>query len=82
MTEFNCQETKKHVHEFLQQELSDAEMNEVAAHLAHCESCEGDYGFEHLFNTVIQRSCNEAPPAELASRIMARVREINAEAGK
>jgi len=82
MAEFDCQETKKHVHEFLQQELSDQEMNEVTTHLAQCESCEGDYGFEHLFNNVIQRSCTEAPPAELAGRIMAKIREINANAGK
>ena len=79
MTEFDCQETKNHVHEFLQRELTESEMNEVTSHLAHCDSCDGDYGFEHLFNTVIQRSCTEAPPAELASRIMARIREINSE---
>jgi len=74
MTDFDCEETKKHVHEYLQAELSDHEMDGILAHLANCDSCEGDYEFEHVFNSVIQRSCTEAPPEELAERILAKIR--------
>lgn len=76
MTEIDCQETKKHVHEFLQQELSDQEMADITDHLANCDSCESDYDFEVMFNQVIQRSCTEAPPQELADRILLKIREV------
>ena len=74
---FDCQETKRHVHEYLHNELSDTEIDEITAHLANCDSCEGDYDFENLFNSVIQRSCDEVPPQELGQRILSRIRDIN-----
>ncbi|MEN9715202.1 MAG: hypothetical protein RJA35_669 [Actinomycetota bacterium] len=76
MTEIDCQETKRHVHEFLQQELSEAEMADITEHIANCDSCENDYDFEVLFNQVIKRSCEEAPPQELADRILGKIREV------
>lgn len=76
MTEFDCQETKRHVHEFLQEELSDQEMADITSHLANCDSCEEDYDFEVLFNQVIKRSCEEAPPQELADRILGKIRDV------
>jgi len=79
MTEFDCQETKRHVHEFLQAELTEAEMDEITAHLANCDSCEADYDFETLFNDVIKRSCDEVPAQELSERILGKIRQTLAE---
>lgn len=76
MTEFDCQETKRHVHEYLHQELSTEEMQDITDHLANCDSCEEDYDFEVIFNQVIVRSCTEAPPQELADRVLKKIREI------
>jgi anti-sigma factor (TIGR02949 family) len=76
MTEFDCQETKRHVHEYLHAELSTDEMQDITAHLANCDSCEADYDFEVIFNQVIVRSCTEAPPQELADRVLGKIREI------
>ena len=78
MTEIDCQETKRHVHEYLSNQLSDEELTEITAHLANCDSCEADYDFEVIFNQVIVRSCTEAPPEELAKRVLAKIREIQA----
>lgn len=74
--ELDCQETKRHVHEYLQAELTEQEMDAIVAHLANCDSCEGDYAFENLFNTVIQRSCTEAAPEELAQRVLGKIRLV------
>lgn len=76
MSEIDCQETKRHVHEYLHNELSSEEMAEITAHLANCDSCEGDYDFEVMFNQVIVRACDEAPPQELAERILGKIRQI------
>ena len=78
MSEMNCEDTKRHVHEYLHSELNTDEIQLITAHLANCDSCEGDYDFENLFNSVIQRSCDEVPPQELGQRILSRIRDINA----
>jgi anti-sigma factor (TIGR02949 family) len=77
MTEINCEETKRQVHEFVQEELTESETELILAHIAHCDSCEADYDFEFAFNKVIKQSCDEAPPQELADRILKRIRNIN-----
>jgi anti-sigma factor (TIGR02949 family) len=70
-----CQGTKARVQEFLHRELSETEMDAITAHLATCDNCESDYDFEVLFNSVIKRSCSEAPPEELAQRVLKRIRD-------
>lgn len=76
MTEFDCEETKRHVHEYLHNELSETEISEITAHIANCDSCEGDYDFENALNNAISRACGEMPPQELIGRIMGRIRDI------
>lgn len=79
MTEYDCQETKRHVHEYLQNELSEQEMTDITAHLANCDSCDGDYEFEQLFNAAIVRSCTEDAPQEVAERVLSKLRGLLAE---
>lgn len=76
MRPVNCEETKQSVHEYLHGELHEVAMDGITAHIANCESCERDYDIESIFNQVIQRSCDEAPPIELAERVLNRIREI------
>jgi mycothiol system anti-sigma-R factor len=78
MPEFDCQETKRHVHEYLHNELSEQELVEITAHLANCDSCESDYDLENTINGVIEQHCSEVPPQELADSIMNRIRSIQA----
>ena len=78
MPEFDCQETKRHVHEYLHSELSEQEIVDITAHLANCDSCESDYDLENTINGVVERNCSEVPPQELADNIMARIRAIQA----
>jgi anti-sigma factor (TIGR02949 family) len=77
VSEINCEETKRQVNEYLHNELSEQEVKDITAHIANCDSCETDYDFEVLFNNVIKRSCDEAPPQELANRIIDRIRAID-----
>jgi anti-sigma factor (TIGR02949 family) len=77
VSEINCEETKRQVNEYLHNELSEQEVKDITAHIANCDSCETDYDFEVLFNDVIKRSCDEAPPQELATRIIDRIRAID-----
>lgn len=76
MAEFDCEETKRHVHEFLHNELSETEITEITSHLANCDSCEGDYDVENALNNAIAKACGEMPSEELVQRIMVRIRDI------
>ncbi|MEO0027906.1 MAG: hypothetical protein RLZZ258_564 [Actinomycetota bacterium] len=81
MSEIDCQETKRHVHEYLHNELSDQELDDITAHLANCDSCETDYDLETLINGAIKQSCTEDVPQELAERVLAEIRRIQANGG-
>lgn len=76
MAEFDCEETKRLVHEYLHNELRAEDQKDITAHLALCDSCEQEYDVEVYLNEVIQRSCNEAPPKELADKVLRHIRDI------
>lgn len=76
MKPLDCDEVKRNVHEYLHSEMHEADLDLVTAHIANCDSCEAHYDIEIVFNQVIQRSCDEAPAAELAERVLAKLREI------
>ena len=79
MTEnvMNCEETKRHVHEYLQNELSEDELNAITAHIANCDHCEWEYDFEAALNRTIKMSCTETPAEEIAQKILERIRSID-----
>ena len=76
MKQVDCEEVKRNVHEFLHAEMEENQLQEITSHIANCDSCEQHYDIEVVFNQVIQRSCDEAPTAELAERVKKRLREI------
>ena len=76
MKPVDCEEVKRSVHEYLHAEIQTEENEAITAHLANCDSCEEHYDIEIVFNQVIQRSCDEAPAAELAQRVMERLKEV------
>lgn len=75
--EMNCEATKKHVHEFLQKELSDQELDAITAHIANCDHCEWEYDFEAALTDVVKVSCSETPADEIADKILAKLRSID-----
>ena len=82
MTDLDCQETKRQVHEYLHNELNESEIEDITSHLANCDSCEADYDMENLINGSIKEACDEVPPAELAQRVMSQIRLIQANGGQ
>ena len=74
---FDCEDTKSRVHEFLQNELTDDDIERIVAHLANCDSCENHFDLETAFNSVVKDSCQEAPPEELANRILNNIRNLD-----
>jgi len=75
--EMNCEATKKHVHEFLQKELTVQELDAITAHIANCDHCEWEYDFESALTDVVKVSCCETPAAEIAEKVLAKLRSID-----
>lgn len=75
--EMNCEETKRHVHEYLQSELTEAELDAITAHIANCDHCEWEYDFASVLNEKIKVSCTETPADEVAERILEKLRSID-----
>ena len=65
MKPLDCDEVKRNVHEYLHSELHEQDLDLVTAHLANCDSCEGHYDIEIVFNQVIQREMSVLPKKAL-----------------
>ena len=75
MAEFDCEETKSLVHEYLHNELALEHQEGITTHLALCDSCEGEYDLEVNLNKAITRSCDEEPPQQLAEKVLDLIRK-------
>jgi anti-sigma factor (TIGR02949 family) len=78
MAEFDCEETKALVHEYLHNEMGPEIQKDITTHLALCDSCEEEYDLEVYINRAITRSCDEAPPKELAEKVLNYIRKSQA----
>lgn len=74
MAEFDCEETKALVHEYLHNELRPEDQKDITAHLALCDSCEQEYDLEVYINNALTRSCDEEPPTQLAKKVLDYIR--------
>lgn len=73
----DCQETQLHVHEYLANSLTEAQQDEITAHIANCDHCESHYDMEALVNSVLQEACaNDTPPSEVVDRILQHIRSV------
>jgi hypothetical protein len=75
MAEFDCEETKSLVHEYLHNELAPEHQEGITTHLALCDSCEEEYDLEVNLNKAITRSCDEDPPQQLAEKVLDFIRK-------
>jgi anti-sigma factor (TIGR02949 family) len=75
MAEFDCEETKSLVHEYLHNELGVEYQEGITTHLALCDSCEEEYDLEVNLNKAITRSCDEEPPQQLAEKVLDLIRK-------
>jgi len=64
------------IYEYLDGALSRDDLQAVQEHLATCQDCAAEYDLECIIRSVVRRSCHEAAPSELKSRIMVRIDEI------
>lgn len=76
-----CRDTLDQLYEYLDGELDAGHLAGVKEHLAHCNSCLQQYGFEQEVRTMVARSCCCHAPEQLRQRIITRITEIRLSGG-
>ncbi len=70
----NCDESRlERIYEYLDGELSPADLAEVKAHLDSCQDCASQHDLECVIRSVVKRSCEEQAPSSLKDRILQRL---------
>lgn len=77
---WDCADARlERLYEYLDGALSWDDLSAVQDHLASCQECSAQYDLECIIRSVVKRSCTEAAPQDLKSRIMIRIDEVRIE---
>ncbi len=70
MDKMTCDECMQRLEEFVDRELTDAEVREVKLHLEFCPPCEERYRFQTGFKRLVKVCCEQdKAPASLREKL-------------
>jgi len=70
-----CKLAMDRLHQYVDRELSDAEMTQVKRHLDDCPPCAGHFDFQVAMKVLVyKKACPERAPADLVSRVLENIR--------
>lgn len=78
-TASECADFLEQIVYFLDNELDTADCAAVQVHLDTCNPCLEKYDLQRTVKSIVARSCSEAAPDDLRSRVMMRVRQVQIE---
>jgi hypothetical protein len=80
MTDCGCEKAKAELEEYLHNELSRGELDDIVEHLASCQDCEGEHHVGVVLTDKVRRACAEkAPPGQSADEVLRLGRTAQAE---
>jgi mycothiol system anti-sigma-R factor len=68
-----CLEALERLEAYLDGELPQANVAELAAHLSDCYPCTERVGFEEQLRAIVRERCVEHAPSDLVERVRARL---------
>lgn len=78
--EVDCRDVLDRVYTYLDDELGEVDCAEIRQHLDECAPCLREFGLEKEVQKLVNRCCGNDPvPAELRSKVMARIEEVRGE---
>lgn len=77
--EVNCPEALRSLASYLDGELEDEQIREIAGHLAHCYPCGDRVEFERHLREVVRVHAAEVAPSSLLEKVRRRCTEHTAE---
>jgi mycothiol system anti-sigma-R factor len=77
----DCAQALARVYEYLDGELSPADLDRIREHIDDCGPCLQQYDLDIALKALVRRSCQESAPADLRERIMVKITEIRIDIG-
>lgn len=75
-----CSEVLAQVYAYLDNEMPDADCEDIREHLDECGPCLREYGLEEAVKKLVAKHCGCDPvPADLRSKILVRIHQAQAE---
>ena len=72
----HCAEILQRMFFFIDNELEQADCQEIQQHLEDCGPCLEKYNLERTVKALVQRSCTEHAPDTHRDRVLLRIRQV------
>jgi mycothiol system anti-sigma-R factor len=72
----HCSEILQRMFFFIDNELEEADCDQIQQHLDDCGPCLEMYNLERTVKALVQRSCTEHAPENLRDRVLLRIRQV------
>jgi mycothiol system anti-sigma-R factor len=72
----NCETALENLYLFLDEEIDNASIGEIQAHIDNCSSCLTAYDLERVVKALVSRSCAEKAPEPLRERVLFSIRTV------
>lgn len=76
MTDCGCEKARAELEEFLHNELSRGELDDIVEHLANCNDCEGEHHVGVVLTEKVRRACAERAPEDLRMQVLMKLRGV------
>jgi mycothiol system anti-sigma-R factor len=77
--ETDCSEVLERVVFFIDNELEEADCDQIQRHLDECGPCLDKFDLERTVKALVARSCPEHAPEGLRDRVLFKIREVQVE---
>ncbi|SDL45358.1 mycothiol system anti-sigma-R factor [Nonomuraea jiangxiensis] len=76
----DCRDVLDKVYAYLDGELTDGDVVEIRVHLDECSPCLQEYDLDKAIKALVAKHCGCDPvPADLRSKVLARIAQVRAE---
>ncbi|WP_433434047.1 mycothiol system anti-sigma-R factor [Nonomuraea sp. CA-141351] len=76
----DCREVLDKVYAYLDGELTESDVVEIRVHLDECGPCLKEYDLDKAVKALVHKHCGCDPvPADLRSKVLARIAQVRAE---
>jgi anti-sigma factor (TIGR02949 family) len=79
MSDCGCEKAKSELEEYLHQELSEQDFQDISEHLAGCDDCSTEHLVGLTLTEKMRKACKEQAPAELREAVALKLRTLSAQ---
>ena len=80
MTDCGCDKAKAELEEFLHNELSAEQCQDIRDHMSNCDDCSAEHLVGLTLTTKVKEACQEKAPDELRAMILGTIEKLDAKA--